>query len=140
MALFYPRVFAQSLSKDTEDYDNASAHVELAKKMKKRDPATAPQVGDRVPYVIIKAAKVGHRHLACSTVQPSCTKYPPVDKIVVFSFHHWIGCVLVGPSLTCVDHQGSEGTGAKAVQLQHCAAILLSAVILTILPCLHCTI
>jgi len=31
--------------------------VELAKKMKKRDPATAPAVGDRVPYVIIKAAK-----------------------------------------------------------------------------------
>ena len=34
------------------------AHVELAKKMRKRDPATAPNVGDRVPYVIIKAAKV----------------------------------------------------------------------------------
>jgi DNA polymerase delta subunit 1 len=31
--------------------------VELAKKMKKRDPATAPTVGDRVPYVIVKAAK-----------------------------------------------------------------------------------
>ena len=25
--------------------------------MKKRDPATAPAVGDRVPYVIVKAAK-----------------------------------------------------------------------------------
>lgn len=31
--------------------------MELAKKMKKRDPATAPAVGDRVPYVIVKAAK-----------------------------------------------------------------------------------
>lgn len=31
--------------------------MELAKKMKKRDPATAPAIGDRVPYVIIKAAK-----------------------------------------------------------------------------------
>ena len=32
--------------------------MELAKKMRKRDPATAPTTGDRVPYVIIKAAKV----------------------------------------------------------------------------------
>lgn len=31
--------------------------MELAKKMRKRDMATAPGVGDRVPYVIIKAAK-----------------------------------------------------------------------------------
>ena len=28
--------------------------MELAKKMLKRDPATAPTVGDRVPYVIVK--------------------------------------------------------------------------------------
>jgi len=34
-----------------------AAHVELAEKMRKRDPATAPTIGDRVPYVIIKAAK-----------------------------------------------------------------------------------
>jgi len=31
--------------------------VELANKMKKRDPGTAPKLGDRVPYVIIAAAK-----------------------------------------------------------------------------------
>ena len=40
-----------------EDYDNRAAHVELARKMRMRDPATAPAVGDRIPYVIIKAAK-----------------------------------------------------------------------------------
>jgi DNA polymerase delta subunit 1 len=34
-----------------------SAHVELASKMRKRDPATAPAVGDRVAYVIVKGAK-----------------------------------------------------------------------------------
>lgn len=34
-----------------------SAHVELAGKMRKRDPATAPAVGDRVAYVIVKGAK-----------------------------------------------------------------------------------
>lgn len=54
----------QSLSKDADQYDNTVGHVELAKKMKKRDPATAPQTGDRIPYVIIKAAKVGSHGLA----------------------------------------------------------------------------
>ena len=47
----------QGLTQNTEEYENKAAHVELAKKMKKRDPATAPTVGDRVPYVIVKAAK-----------------------------------------------------------------------------------
>jgi DNA polymerase elongation subunit (family B) len=47
----------QGLTQEAEEYENKAAHVELAKKMKKRDPATAPAVGDRVPYVIIKAAK-----------------------------------------------------------------------------------
>ena len=46
----------QGLSQQTESYDNKVAHVELAKKMRKRDPATAPNMGDRVPYVIIKVS------------------------------------------------------------------------------------
>ena len=37
-----------------EGYKVRAAHVELAEKMRKRDPATAPTIGDRVPYVIIK--------------------------------------------------------------------------------------
>lgn len=40
-----------------DEYDNKAAHVELARKMRLRDPATAPAVGDRIPYVILKAAK-----------------------------------------------------------------------------------
>ena len=39
------------------DYAAKQAHVELAAKMKKRDAGTAPKLGDRVPYVIIAAAK-----------------------------------------------------------------------------------
>lgn len=39
------------------DYAAKQAHVELANKMKKRDPGTAPKLGDRVPYVICAAAK-----------------------------------------------------------------------------------
>ena len=44
-------------SADDADYANKQAHVELAMRMRKRDPGSAPNVGDRVPYVIIQAAK-----------------------------------------------------------------------------------
>lgn len=39
------------------DYAGKQAHVELANKMKKRDAGSAPKLGDRVPYVIVAAAK-----------------------------------------------------------------------------------
>ncbi|KAK5644258.1 hypothetical protein RI129_008103 [Pyrocoelia pectoralis] len=39
------------------DYAAKQAHVELSKKMTKRDPGNAPKLGDRIPYVITAAAK-----------------------------------------------------------------------------------
>lgn len=50
-------VITKGLTKTGEDYEVKAAHVELAERMRKRDAATAPNVGDRVPYVIIKGAK-----------------------------------------------------------------------------------
>lgn len=50
-------VISKSMSKAGEDYAGKQAHVELAEKMKIRDAATAPGLGDRVAYVIVKAAK-----------------------------------------------------------------------------------
>ncbi|KAL8555058.1 hypothetical protein ACS0TY_003019 [Phlomoides rotata] len=50
-------VITKGLTKTGEDYEVKAAHVELAERMRKRDAATAPNVGDRVPYVIVKAAK-----------------------------------------------------------------------------------
>lgn len=52
-------VISKSLGKsaDDADYSSKQAHVELAMRMKKRDPGTAPNVGDRVAYVIIQAGK-----------------------------------------------------------------------------------
>ncbi|KAK8542673.1 hypothetical protein V6N13_136771 [Hibiscus sabdariffa] len=50
-------VITKGLTKTGDDYEVKAAHVELAERMRKRDAATAPNVGDRVPYVIIKAAK-----------------------------------------------------------------------------------
>ena len=45
-------VISKSLSK--ADYTNKQPHVELAERMRKRDPGSAPTMGDRVAYVIIK--------------------------------------------------------------------------------------
>ncbi|XP_024377945.1 DNA polymerase delta catalytic subunit isoform X3 [Physcomitrium patens] len=55
--LVITKVRITGLTKAGDAYENKAAHVELAERMRKRDAATAPNVGDRVPYVIIKAAK-----------------------------------------------------------------------------------
>ena len=47
-------VITKALSKS--DYTAKQAHVELAERMRKRDAGSAPTLGDRVPYVIIKGA------------------------------------------------------------------------------------
>ena len=48
-------VITKELTKN--DYAVKQAHVELAKKMEKRDKGNAPKLGDRVPYVLINATK-----------------------------------------------------------------------------------
>merc|ERR1719343_1985710 len=52
-------VITKSLGKgaNATDYAAKQAHVELAERMRKRDPSTAPGSGDRVPYVIISGNK-----------------------------------------------------------------------------------
>lgn len=34
-------------------YANAQPHVQVVEKMRRRDPTTAPKLGDRVRYVVI---------------------------------------------------------------------------------------
>ena len=52
-------VITKSLGKSAsaEGYAVKQPHVELAERMRKRDPGNAPSVGDRVAYVIIEAGK-----------------------------------------------------------------------------------
>ncbi|KAI9828788.1 MAG: DNA-directed DNA polymerase delta [Thelocarpon impressellum] len=47
-------VITKALAKS--DYSAKQAHVELAERMKKRDAGSAPTLGDRVAYVIVKGA------------------------------------------------------------------------------------
>jgi DNA polymerase delta subunit 1 len=50
-------VITKELTKTDKEYAGKQAHVELAKKMAKRDPGSAPQLGDRVPFVIVAGSK-----------------------------------------------------------------------------------
>jgi len=50
-------VVSKALTKSEGKYDSKQAHVTLAEKMRKRDPGTAPSLGDRVPYVITTGRK-----------------------------------------------------------------------------------
>lgn len=50
-------VITKELTRTAQEYAAKQAHVELAERMRKRDAGSAPNLGDRVPYVIIKAAK-----------------------------------------------------------------------------------
>ena len=51
-------VITKALTKDLtkEDYDAQQAHAELVKRMRKRDAGSAPSLGDRVAYVIVRGA------------------------------------------------------------------------------------
>jgi DNA polymerase delta subunit 1 len=39
------------------EYKTKAAHVELVKRIKKRDPGAVPKLGDRVPFVMVRAGK-----------------------------------------------------------------------------------
>ena len=45
-------IITKELTQSDEEYKSKVPHVELAKKLKKRDPGSAPSLGDRIPYVI----------------------------------------------------------------------------------------
>ncbi|OQV18431.1 DNA polymerase delta catalytic subunit [Hypsibius exemplaris] len=50
-------IITKELSKTDKEYKGNQAHVELAHKMRKRDAGSAPNLGDRVPYVIVAGDK-----------------------------------------------------------------------------------
>ncbi len=63
-------VRGQGLTQTAESYKVKAAHVELAEKMMKRDAATAPTLGDRVAYVMVKARARCLSIVAATAVKP----------------------------------------------------------------------
>lgn len=51
-------VVTKSISKSLKDYKGLQPHIELVKKMKQRSQAGAPEVGDRVGFVIVKGLQL----------------------------------------------------------------------------------
>jgi len=51
-------VITKSISKSLKEYKGIQPHVEVMKKMRKRDIATAPIVGDRVGYIIVHGTQM----------------------------------------------------------------------------------
>ncbi len=51
-------VVTKSISKSLSSYKGVQPHIELVKKLRKRSPATAPGVGDRVSFVITKGLEL----------------------------------------------------------------------------------
>lgn len=49
-------VITKALTKDEDAYTAKQAHTSLAERMKKRDANSAPALGDRVAYVIVKGS------------------------------------------------------------------------------------
>ncbi|NOX71614.1 MAG: DNA polymerase elongation subunit [Candidatus Micrarchaeota archaeon] len=55
-------VVTKTLTKKPESYPGVQPHAEVAKKMAKRNPAEAPNVGERISYVIVKGTQLlSHR-------------------------------------------------------------------------------
>lgn len=77
-------VISKSLSKKEEGYAMHLGHVELAEKMRKRDPGTAPTVGDRVSYVITQ----GKQPLHARTEDPVYALEHGVPIDVVYYLEH----------------------------------------------------
>lgn len=50
-------IISSEYSKEEADYLGKQKHLEVVKKMRKRDPANAPRIGDRVPFVITAGPK-----------------------------------------------------------------------------------
>lgn len=51
-------VITKSISKPLRQYKGIQPHIELVKKLRKRNPANVPGVGDRVGFVIIKGLRL----------------------------------------------------------------------------------
>ena len=51
-------VITKTISKPLKEYKGIQPHIELLRKLKKRAPASAPGVGDRVGFVIVKGLQL----------------------------------------------------------------------------------
>ncbi len=68
----------KGITKSPERYDGMLPHIELAKKMARRNPTEAPRMGDRIGFVIVK----GNQMLSKRAEDPKYIKshHTPIDS------------------------------------------------------------
>ncbi len=83
----------KGITKSPEKYDGMLPHIELAKKMARRNPAEAPKVGDRIGFVIIKGNQMlskraeDPKYVKAHNIQIDSEYYinnqllPPIERI-----------------------------------------------------------
>ncbi len=101
----------KSITKKIENYDGVLPHIELAKKMKNRDPSDAPTPGQRIPYIIIE----GNQMLSKRVEHPD---YIRENKLKVDT-EYYINSQLLPPlerifNVIGVDKQELLGDGRQA--------------------------
>jgi len=79
----------KGITKNPKDYDGILPHIELARKMAKRDATSAPMVGERIPFVIIK----GNQMLSKRAETPEYAK----EKNLEIDSNYYIHSQLLPP-------------------------------------------
>ena len=85
----------KGITKNIESYEGTLPHIELAKKLKRRNPQSPPAVGDRIPFVIIKGNDMlskraedpnyvkEHNLQIDSEYYTECQLFPPIERILL---------------------------------------------------------
>jgi DNA polymerase delta subunit 1 len=84
-------IITKSFNKSTEEYKSMQVHTALVEKMKERDPLTAPTIGSRVPYVIVKGTK------NAKTYQKSEDPMYAIENGIPLDFDYYINNQLLKP-------------------------------------------
>ena len=85
-------VITKELTQKAENYSSKQAHCELAERMRKRDPGSAPQLGDRVPYVFIKKPKNTPAYDKAEDPLYVLDNSVPIDAGEIFYLTYFFNC------------------------------------------------
>lgn len=97
---FKSLVISKSLGR--EEYAAKTPHMELAEKMRKRDPATAPRLGDRVSYLVLAGAAKAKIYEKAEEPLYALERDLPIDA------EYYLENQLKQPLLRVFEHFGDE--------------------------------
>lgn len=113
-------VISKALTRSADNFDNKQAHVELAARIAKRDPGMAPNIGDRIPYVIIK----GHKSL--KAYEKSEDPIYVLENNIPIDTQHYLDHQLAEPLKRCAEdaprRENRRGGGGQPLSSIGCRA------------------